>query len=175
MLGTSAPATLIPQQIPAAEWSPALGDVLLVNTQANEASLVQLNGNYTSFKVVTGQRGVVSYIGRRYNATTPTKTWHLKSKHIKGDRITFGKTGEFLRLYNDDSPTPYGVHPHAYSQKMLADDDRFRSMGCVIVADDIFRLIDETFAINNGIMKVVTFHGVPNPSIATAENLQNAT
>ena len=113
-LVVSGPAPLTSQLIPLDQWVPEAGDRLIVDTEQNVGYLVHESGNYTKMKVGSGKRQVVRYIGRVYNATTPEKYWVVKSTHIQGDRITFGKTGRFLRLYKDgDTHTAYGIHPTA--------------------------------------------------------------
>ena len=162
VLGTPAPLTLLSAVSPAG-WQPEIGDVFVADTRENKGYLIHRDGVYIEFPIATGKRSTVYYIGRMYNATTPTAHWKAKSLHVKGDRITFGKTGEFLRLYkNGTDSTPYGIHGHAYSQRMLADDARFRSMGCVIVSDDVFEVIQRTFELNHSELTVITTYGLEN-------------
>ncbi len=152
-----------------AEWQPQKGDELLVDTEENIGYLIRLDGTYTAFPVATGQRRVVRYIGRTYNATTPASLWKAKSSEIKGDRITFGKYGRFLRLYeredSEETRTPYGIHSHAYIEKMLAGTERYRSMGCVLVSEFVLDRIIETFALNGNELSVRTINGLGDETL----------
>ena len=165
-------ATLLPSErapIELAQWNAQLGDAFVVDSKENMGYLVHPDGGYTSFPVNTGQRRVVRYIGRVYNATTPTGHWFALSHEIKGDRITFGKSGRFVRLFKNDedgvSYTPYGIHSHAYAEKMLLSDDRFRSMGCIIVSESVLDTIIATFDLNEKKMNVVTVYGLGEQSV----------
>ncbi|MDO8648324.1 MAG: L,D-transpeptidase [Candidatus Peregrinibacteria bacterium] len=159
MLGiTASPSPLAPT--PIQEWAPRAGDQLVIDTQETVGYLIHPNGTYTAFPVATGQRRTVHYIGRVYNATTPERQWTVQSTHIKGDRTTFGPTGKFLRLYIDGESTPYGIHGHRSSVKMLAEDERFRSMGCIIVSEEILTIIEQTYELNSNTLEVTTTYGL---------------
>lgn len=153
----------LPSPVPQTEWRPQIGDKILVDTEANEGFLLHRDGRTLTFPVATGQRRFVCYIGRCYNATTPERTWDIRSKDIKGDHITFGPSGRFLRLYWNDESTPYGFHEYGYEDRMFDDQPRFKSMGCVIVKKDIMDILDRTFAVNEGNVEVVTKYGIENP------------
>lgn len=169
----SLPSELPPTRIE--EWRPILGDSFVVDTLSNIGYLVHADGGYTSFPVVTGQRRVVRYIGRVYDATTPTRTWIVRSQEVKGDRITFGRQGKFLRLFkgSDDDRTPYGIHSHAYAEQMLLGQDRFRSMGCIIVSDPVLDVLVATFELNAKRLDVVTVYGL-GEELDTEPMLQEA-
>ena len=145
-------------------WVPEAGDRVIVDTVLNEGYLVRENGDYTSFPVLTGQRRVVRYIGRTYNAATPNKHWTAKSVDVKGRSMTFGETGTFVRLYDDDGEqTAYGIHSHLTFQKMLDEGDRYRSMGCILVSEDVLKLVTKTFELNGGSLDVTTTDRVQLP------------
>ncbi len=145
-------------------WVPQVHDRLIVDTKENVGYLVHEDGHYVAFDVLTGQRRTVYYLGRTYNAATPTHRWTVKSTDIKGDHITFGPTGLFMRLYDEDEEsTPYGIHGHAYYQEMMDSNNHFRSMGCVIVSEDMLKVINKTYEINGGTLDVVTIYGVELP------------
>ena len=137
---------------------------MIVDTDENIGYLIHRDGGYTSFPVATGQKRVVRYIGRTYDARTPSRTWQALSQQIKGDRITFGKLGRFLRLSSIDvdemEETPYGIHSHASIEKMLAREDRYRSMGCILVSEPVLNTIIATFDTNEQKMDVVTVNGL---------------
>lgn len=158
-----------PDITPFTEWQAKQDDELLIDTDANIGYLLHENGHYTSFPVVTGQKRVVRYIGRTYNAATPTSSWQAMSQEKKGDRVTFGKLGRFLRLYKNDGTeterTPYGIHSHAFIEKMLASMDRYRSMGCILVSEDVLDVILETFTLNDENLSVRTMNGLGDETL----------
>jgi L,D-transpeptidase catalytic domain len=153
-------------------WIPAAGDRMVVDTQENIGYLIHDDGEFVSFPVLTGQRRVVHYIGRTYYAATPEQLWTAKSVETKGRSMTFGEKGTFVRLYDkNDERTAYGIHSHLTFQKMLEEGDRYRSMGCVLVSEDILTVIVKTFKTNGQTLSVKTVHGVAlseqNKDIAT--------
>jgi hypothetical protein len=140
-----------------------MGDRIVVDTKENEGYLIHADGRFLAFPVATGQRRNVCYIGRCYNAKTPEKTWQIMARTIKGDRTTFGPSGRFLRLFDDDEQTAYGFHEYKYEDRMFDDQPRFKSMGCIIVKQEIMDILDRTFAVNEGVIDVVTRYGVEAP------------
>ncbi|MDD4628357.1 MAG: L,D-transpeptidase [Candidatus Peribacteraceae bacterium] len=167
------PAAPVPLEVPFSEWHIEVGDRLVVDTKENEGYLIHDDGRYVSFPVATGQHRGVCYIGRCYDATTPTRTWQVKSKDIKGDRITFGPSGRFLRLYKDGEQTAYGIHEYKYEDRMFDDQPRFKSMGCVIVKKAMMDVLEQTYAVNEGMLHVVTQYGVAAP-VETAFGVSGA-
>lgn len=146
-------------------WEPTSGDRLVIDTKENIGYLVHLDGGFTSFPVLTGQRRTVRYIGRIYNATTPVRTWEARDIDIKGDKTTFGPRGIFLRLFYKEERTAYGIHSHRSMQEMLGGDTRFRSMGCILVTDDVLDVILRSFALNEDRMVVRTVYGFDDQNI----------
>jgi len=147
-------------------WEPERGDTLIINTEANLGYLVHPDGTLIAFRVATGQRRTVRYIGLTYNATTPVGSWVAKSLHTKGDRITYGPRGLFLRFYkNGEEFTHYGIHAHRDSEEMLGRDtaDRFASMGCIIVSERILDLLLKTHELSGKTLRVETILGFPSP------------
>ncbi len=144
------------------DWIPGVGDTFLADTKNNVGYLIHKNNSgYLKFLIATGQRNTVNYLGRSYIATTPVREWAVVSREIKSDRTTFGKQGRFLRLSYNSEKTPYGIHSHASIETMLSKSERYRSMGCILVSDDILDLMDETFDINDGSIAVNTVYGIP--------------
>lgn len=138
-------------------WVPAVGDHFVVNVEQNIGYLEHTDGTALSFRVVTGQQRSVYYIGRSYYAATPVRSWSAESLDYKtDDRVTFGPTGRFFRLYNDGEATPYGIHGHRDADTMLASDNRYRSMGCIIVSEQILDIIEATYRKNGDILQVQT-------------------
>ncbi len=164
LAAAAATPVAVPYETSLDAWQPAVGDTFVVDTMRNEGYLVHDDGEFVRFPVITGQRRWVNYIGRSYNAATPNWNWQIKSKHIKGDRVTFGPSGRFLRLYKDDEQTAYGIHEHKSEAEMFARDARFQSMGCVIVRTNVMDVIERTYDLNAAAgMNVFTRYGVENP------------
>lgn len=134
------------------------GDYLIVDVASNTGYLINdTNQTYSSFPVLTGQQRNVRYLGRSYFAATPEKNWVVKEEVIQPDRITFAESGRFLRLFaNGEERTSYGIHGHKYFESMLASGNQYRSMGCVIVADDVLTVIENSFNLNNKSLAVIT-------------------
>ncbi len=139
-------------------WMPKKGDYITVDLENSQGYIFREDqSDYFSFPVVTGQKRNVYYIGKYYYAATPAKEWYIRSKNIQSDRITYAQSGEFLRLYHQGERTHYGFHGHRDAEVMMTDDlGRFRSMGCVIVRDDILDLLEEEYLVNDQNLKVVT-------------------
>lgn len=155
--------TLLPSEekaTPIEEWVPAEGDALIVDTEKNVGYLVHADRGFTSFPLVTGQRRYVRYIGRSYNATTPVRNWQATSVDIKWDRTTFGERGIFLRLSYKDEETPYGIHSHKYVDVMMDRFERYGSMGCIIVTDEMLDIILDTYELNGEALAVRTVYGL---------------
>lgn len=154
--------TPVPIAIAEPQWQPEPGDRIFVDTRDNFGYLVHSDGRYLPFPVATGQRRHVYYIGRSYNAATPNWDWTIRSMDTKGDRVTFGPTGRFLRLYKDgEENTAYGFHEHRDEAEFFATDapERYRSMGCIIVQHDMMNLLVLTFELN-GSVDVTTAYGI---------------
>lgn len=152
--------TLLPSEqpeMPFEDWTPKTGDTFVVDTENNIGYLVHANAGFTSFPVVTGQLRTVRYIGRTYFAATPSRTWTIyDNKEIKGDKTTFGPGGAFFRMFYDDERTSYGIHHHRSADIMLAEDDRYKSMGCVIVSTDVLDMIERTLQENDELTVITT-------------------
>lgn len=140
-------------------WQPEVGDVLEIDVTTNTGYLTHVSDGFTiSFPVATGQKRWVYYIGRRYFAATPEQFWEVRSLDTLSDRYTFGAEGNFLRLYkNGEIRTSYGIHTHYYIDNMLGQDQRYKSMGCILVSERIMDVLEETFRTNGQILKVRTF------------------
>ena len=161
-LSVSTPAL---PEVHVSAWQPEVGDRFVVDTKENIGYLVHQDGVYTSFPVLTGQRRTVHYIGRTYNAATPVGRWKATETEYKGRSTTFGETGLFIRLFKDgEERTAYGIHSHLQFQLMLDQGNRFRSMGCVLVSEEILALIKKTQETNGGTLDVATAYGVEVPT-----------
>ncbi len=144
--------------VPPDAWVPEAGDRMVVDVARNTGYFVGLDGFYTSFPVGTGQRRTVRYIGKTYFAATPRARWTAQSLEYKpGDAATYGHTGRFFRLWHDRwGRTQYGIHATANIQDILSREDRYASMGCILVSDDILTLLEQTHALNGGSIDVLT-------------------
>ncbi len=106
--------------------------------------------------MATGRKEYVHYIGRSYRAETPLRTWTAEQKQIKGDRRTFGIGGRFLRLFRSGEESPYGIHSYYKADQWMRDDERYKSMGCIVVTEDILDVIEKTFTLSNNNLTVIT-------------------
>lgn len=156
-LGTSLAMTSVE------EWVPTQGDYVMVDLSTNTGYLASEDGRLLApFDVVSGQKNIVNYIGLRYWAETPEHEWTVKQKFVKEDRVTFGQRGLFLRLYLDNKFTHYGIHAYKYADSLLSldDDERYQSMGCILVSEDVLTIIEEVFEANEEEgMRVLTYRG----------------
>ncbi|MBP9851030.1 MAG: L,D-transpeptidase [Candidatus Peribacteraceae bacterium] len=167
--------SLMPSEVPATdinEWEVRVGDALIVDTTTNIGYLIHRGGGFMQFPVATGQRRVVRYIGRTYNARTPNTSWAILDKEVKGDRTTFGKEGLFLRLYDEDGETAYGIHSHRSIDSMLAVENRFRSMGCILVSQSVLDIIETTYEGNSRRLDVLTLNGFGDEPVTYETLLQ---
>lgn len=166
-LGSAMAPSPLPLEEGARSWLPQAGDVLHINTAENLGYLIHPDGRRFVFRIATGQKRAVRYIGLSYFAATPEGNWLVKSHHVQGDRITYGPEGHFLRMYKDGTDyTHYGIHTHASADSMLRERDRYASMGCVIVSDTILDLLEQTYGMNGNQLPVVTAAGSPEYLLA---------
>ncbi len=158
-------ATAIPASaaslIQTSEWKPAIGDELIVDVESNTGYLIHTDGSYLPFLVATGLQKNIRYLGRTYFAQTPLKEWVAKEKKIQTDKVMFGKTGRFFRLFDGGTvSTPYGIHSFKYVDDWMKDEDRYRSYGCVVVTEEILDIVEDTFYLNGKALKVKTIFGL---------------
>lgn len=134
------------------------GDHMVVDVANNVGYLVNdETKTYSSFPVLTGQKRFVRYLGRSYFAATPEQNWVVKEEVIQSDRVTFSASGRFMRLYKGGTErTSYGIHGYKYFEALRATDNYYRSMGCILVADDVLTVIEKSFAADENAMPVTT-------------------
>lgn len=132
------------------EWHPHKDDVFIADVSANIGYLVHKNGDFLSFLIGSGKRKTVHYLGMTYDASTPIARWTVLSKQIQPDRMTFDTDGVFFRLYkgSDEDRTRYGIHSTRYGNAILQRDDRYASMGCILVDRTILDIVGKTFALD---------------------------
>lgn len=137
-------------------WGPLSGDHIVLDVDINTGYLIHTNGKKLEFPIITGQQRYVRYIGLSYYAGTPKKQWVVEEMDTQPDRYTYGKRGRFFRLSSDGGKTHYGIHGHAAEEIMFARENRYQSMGCPILPDNILDIVEETFKVNEGRIEVET-------------------
>ncbi len=138
-------------------FEPSYGDYFVADLEDGIGYLVNdANKSFTFFPLLSGQRRNICYIGSCYYGATPEKIWEVKEENVQSDRITFSDSGKFLRLFDGDKSTHYGIHGHAYFDTMLQKDTKFQSMGCILVPDDALNVVEESFIANVDELKVIT-------------------
>ena len=131
-----------------APWEPAKGDLMVVDTTSNMGYLVREDlSEGISFQVATGIQRNLNYVGKSYYAATPSDQWKVKELDYQIPGYTFGKEGTFLRLYNDDKRTHYGIHT-ILDQDWLFSGERYKSWGCILVSNEMLSLLEEEFRLN---------------------------
>ncbi|MFH1284528.1 MAG: L,D-transpeptidase [Candidatus Peregrinibacteria bacterium] len=130
------------------EFFPSSGDYFVVNVTDGRGYLMNgITRFYTDFPVMTGTPG----------HSTPCKDWVVLEKNIQSNRIVFSKSGEFFRLFADGTKrTSYGIHGYAYFDKEIENGRKFLSLGCIMVADDVLDIIEESYIANGNSLKVST-------------------
>ncbi len=146
--------------IPQQQWQPRIVDEFIVDVDSNTGYLLHADGGYMAFPLATGQQRTIHYLGINYFASTPLSSWIAKDEMIQTDRVDFGITGRFLRLYKNGSErTAYGIHGYKYFKKWLKDDTRYKSLGCIVVSEDMLDIIEATYRINGNRLNVQTTYG----------------
>ena len=140
---------------------PDAADTFVVDVGANQGYLVHANGDALTFPVATGRKSYVHYIGRSYKADTPLRTWVAGQEQIKGDRHTFGVSGRFLRLFRDGEESHYGIHSYYKVDEWMLDDDRYKSMGCIVMTENMMDIMVKTFDLSGKALPVITTNDVP--------------
>lgn len=161
VVASSAPASI--DYIPFQQWEPLQGDHFIVDTRSNIGYLIHDTGAFTSMKVGSGQRKKVHYMKRTYNAATPLDSWIVQEINVQSDRLTFGKDGTFMRLSRDGKKTPYGIHSVANIDDLLATEERYYSMGCVLVDYDTLDILLDTYKLNGNTLNLLTIDGLKEP------------
>ncbi len=173
MILMSFPASMVADQMkdtwemdPVLDFQASEGDQFIADLENGMGYLVNEERQYfTTFQLLSGQKRNVCYIGRCYFAATPEQTWVVKEENIQGDRVTFSESGEFFRMFEDDSRTSYGIHGYKYFQDNIDKGKKFVSMGCLLVADDVLDVIEASFVANGEELTVITKKEVPTTSL----------
>ncbi len=144
-------------QVEVAEFEATKGDYVMADLKNSTGYLLNdETKTYASFPLLSGQKRKVYYLGRSYFAATPEQTWIVRELAIQSDRVTFSKSGEFLRLYDGEKRTSYGIHGNKYFQTMTSRENKYVSMGCILVADDVLDIIQNSFDADEKEMRVIT-------------------
>jgi hypothetical protein len=155
--------------IPLQEWVPMQNDHFIADTETNQGYIVHPDGSFATFPIGSGKEERVNYAHLTYNAATPDRLWTVKSTTIQTDHGTFGKTGLFLRLSSSGDPeSHYGIHATGNINDILKKDDRYKSMGCILVSDDVLDILAQTYALNSNTLSVATIHGLPAVTLKSA-------
>lgn len=130
------------------EFTPSVGDYFLVDVSNAVGYLINDGSRYyTDFPIMTGS----------LSTPTPYKEWVVLDKNIQRNRVTFSESGEFFRMYIDGKTrTSYGIHGYAYFNDEIEKGRKFLSLGCVLVADDVLDLLEESYILNNNSLRVST-------------------
>ncbi|MBD3330514.1 hypothetical protein GF354_03205 [Candidatus Peregrinibacteria bacterium] len=124
------------------------GDEFIVDIENGEGYLINYyTKTFTKFPLMTG----TTY------APTPVSEWIVKEKNIQGNRVVFSDSGEFFRMYkNGITRTGYGIHGYKYFKREIENGRKFLSLGCVLVADDVLDVIEESFYANKELFNMST-------------------
>lgn len=135
------------------KYEPREGDYFLVDIDDALGYLV--NDGYMTYTVFPIMSGAT-------RTPTPEEEWVVKEKNIQSNRIVFGETGEFLRMYKNDGDTRtgYGIHNYAYFEEEIEKGTKYLSLGCILVSADIHDLIEESYLANGENMKMITKYDV---------------
>ena len=88
---------------------------------------------------------------------TPETDWVVKEKNIQPNRVIFGETGEFLRMYkNGDIRTGYGIHNYKFFEYEIENGRKFLSLGCILVSAEVHDMIEESFLANDSALEMKT-------------------
>lgn len=131
------------------DFEPSKGDYFLVDIENALGYLINDTTRfYTVFPVMTGA----------LRTPTPVKDWVVLEKSVKSDRITFGKTGEFFRMYLNEGATrtAYGIHGYGFFEDEISNARKFLSLGCVLVSDNVLDLLEESFNLNGASLSIST-------------------
>lgn len=156
------------------QWTPAVGDSVMVDTVNNRLFMFHENSDeYVNVPVATGQKRYVRYVGKTYYAATPIANWVIKDTNGKSG---FGKTGLFMRLFwNGKDRTSYGIHSFSNIDDMLSKDpgERYMSMGCILVSEEMLQLLKTVYETNGNELKVRTVSGFAEVQTKLAELDEN--
>ncbi len=134
------------------------GVIFYADTQSNWGYLLNPDGTYKPFPIGSGMQKTVHYLNQTYFAATPSDIWVVRERKIQPDRISFGDTGRFFRLF-DDERTYYGIHSIA-DKKWTQKADRYLSFGCILVEEDVLDLVEKAYELNGKVLVVITQNGV---------------
>ena len=134
------------------------GVIAIFDTAANTGYLVNEDASYLPFLIASGQKRYVNAFGGYY-AETPSTEWVGMEFNMQPKGGDFGK-GRFIRLSDFGTRrTRYGIHSAAYVNKWLQESSRYKSLGCIIVSEEILDIVEQAFIVNNRKLEVITTKG----------------
>ncbi len=143
------------------EWVAEKGDFFVFDIGTNMGYLLREDmSDGVSFVIASGERKERYFDGIKYFAGTPTQEWTVKSLHYHPTGSTYGKHGKFLRLYDENGKTHYGIHTVFNEKEVFSMTDRYKSWGCVLVKDAIFSIVESAFEANENNLRVVTVNSI---------------
>lgn len=129
------------------------GDYFLVDIDDAFGYLINDdNRTYTVFPIMTGA----------LRTPTPEREWVVREKNIQSNRIIFGETGEFLRMYSNggNTRTGYGIHNYAYFEEEIERGTKYLSLGCILVSDNVHDVIEASYLANGESLYMITTNDV---------------
>ncbi len=129
------------------------GDYFLVDIDDAFGYLINDdNKTYTVFPVMTGA----------LRTPTPEQEWAVKEKNIQPNRVIFGETGEFLRMYSNEgnTRTGYGIHNYGYFEDEIERGTKYLSLGCILVSAEVHDVIEGSYLANGESMHMITTNDV---------------
>ena len=137
------------RHVPVLTLTPSEGDRFLVDID-NALGYIVNNNNltYSAFPLMTGA----------LRTPTPEETWVVKELNIQPNRVIFGDSGEFLRMYRGEGAqrTGFGIHGYKYFQKEIEGGRKFLSLGCILVADNVHDVLEGSWRANGEAMEMKT-------------------
>lgn len=138
-------------------WHAQKGDFLVFDIGKNMGYLLREDmseGVY--FPIASGEQKERYFRGEKYFAGTPVREWTMGSLHYHPTGSTYGRHGKFLRLYDENGATHYGVHTVYNEKEIFSMTDRYGSWGCVLTKENTFALIESVFYANEQKVRVIT-------------------
>ncbi len=130
------------------DFHPSVGDYFLVDIENALGYLLNESTQYyTVFPIMTGSK----------RTPTPEREWVVLQKNIQPNRVVFSKSGEFFRMFtNGTTRTSYGIHGYGYFDMEIERGTKFLSLGCVLVADDVLDMIENSYLANGESLRMDT-------------------
>jgi hypothetical protein len=129
------------------------------DVKSNWGYLLNQDGTYKPFPIGSGMKKKVKYLRQEYYSETPENIWVARQRKIQPDRVNFGVTGRFLRLFDKGTQwSYYGIHS-VENKTWPQRASRYFSFGCIIVTEDVLDLIEQAYFMNGESLVVITAKG----------------